>query len=154
MITYHAVPEIFEMAGILSFANLSVNYFEITNTIKTWMALLQLMISMRLFLRCVFTSGTRTIREGCECRQNGKVQHSYFRLQKFVKHARGFGSVVNCNVCGMLDTFTPGMFGDFWSLNYECWTLPFCDIRILRESFAFPWKHTSSVNRAKEPRSA
>ena len=29
-------------------------------------------------------------------KKNGKVQHSYFRLQKFAKHARGFGSIVNC----------------------------------------------------------
>ena len=29
---YLPVPEIFEMAGILSLANLSVNYFEITST--------------------------------------------------------------------------------------------------------------------------
>ena len=29
-----------------------------------------------------------------ECQKNGK--HSYFRLQKFAKHARGFGSIINC----------------------------------------------------------
>ena len=47
-------------------------------------------------LKCVFTE-TQTICEGSECRKNCKVQHSYFRLQKFAKHARGFGSVVSCS---------------------------------------------------------
>ena len=41
-------------------------------------------------------------REQCECRKNGKVQHSYFRLQKFATHARGFvhcsQGFVNCSL--------------------------------------------------------
>ena len=102
--------------------------------------------------------------EGCKCWKNGRVRHSYFRLLKFAKHVRGFGSVVNCS--RMLETFArnfklclnsrrtkndsrkqltnPGArLANFWSLKYECWTLPFFFyICILRESFAFPWKHT------------
>ena len=46
--------------------------------------------------RCVFT-GTWTIHEGCECRKNGKVQHSYFRLQKFAKLVQGQQGFVNCS---------------------------------------------------------
>ena len=44
-------------------------------------------------LRPVFT-GTRMICEGREWQKNGKVHHSYFRLQKFARHTcmRGFGS--------------------------------------------------------------
>ena len=46
-----------------------------------------------LCLWCVCT-GTGNIREGWECQKNGRVQHSYSRLQKFTKHAQGF---VNCS---------------------------------------------------------
>ena len=95
--------------------------------------------------RCVFT-GTRTIHEGCECRENGKVQHSYFRLQKFAKHVQGF---VNCsresflvrrefqkslkflaNVSSIPRTIDYASeppcasLANFWSLKYECWNLP------------------------------
>ena len=53
-------------------------------------------ISMTLISKVRFSRGTRTICEGCECRKNGKVQQSYFMLQKIAKPSRGFGSVVNC----------------------------------------------------------
>ena len=91
-------------------------------------------------IRCVFT-GTWTICEGCKCRKDGKFQHSYFRLQKFAKHAQGVRKVLSI-VRGMLETFARN-FKLFWNsrrtkndshkqltnpckcLKYECWTLPF-----------------------------
>ena len=90
--------------------------------------------------------------------KNGKVQHSYFRLQKFAKHAQGFGSVVNCsrdvgNVrkkkrrkkkkksCRTKNN-SRVCLANFWSLKCKCWTFQFFYICILRESFMFPSKHT------------
>ena len=100
-------------------------------------------------IRCVFT-GTWTICEGCKCRKDGKFQHSYFRHQKFAKHARGVRK--RCQLfegCWKRSQEISNFFlnsrrtkndsreqltnpcwpctclANFWSLKYECWTLPF-----------------------------
>ena len=105
----------------------------------------------KFVLRCVFTQ-TRTIRKGCECRKNCKVQHSYFRLQKFAKHARGFARNFtlflkfppNSKRLPQTTDEPQRMIGEL--LEPKIRMLDFAiifDIRILCESFAFLWKHTS-----------
>ena len=95
------------------------------------------------------------IHEGCECRK--KVQHLYFRLQKFAKHVQGFGGVVNCswdagNVHKKFQTYWNSRrtkndsrtqltnhrtcLANFWSLKYLCQTLQF-----------FRYSHASQIVR-------
>ena len=73
---------------------------------------------------CVFM-GTWTIREGCECRKTGKVQHSYFRLRKFAKHARGFVSCLRESFFVQWDFFCCWNFLRMFSASREqLMTLP------------------------------
>ena len=95
--------------------------------------------------------------------KNGKVQHSYFGLQQFAKHALGF---VNClresflvrreflKVWNFLRTFPAfreqlmtllnprTCLANFWSVKYECWTLEiFSTFASFANRLCAPWKH-------------
>ena len=101
-------------------------------------------------IKLVFSRGTRRMRRMRKLSGGGggncQVQHSYFRLQKFAKHARRF---VKCsrtsvlvrrefqkslkflanvsNIPRTIDDASepPRMFGELLSLKYKCWILQF-----------------------------